>query len=95
MKCKLCEKYKAQGPWGIGIGCKTIQYEATHSKSSIHQTSVEKNLYETQRLTKSIPEHILGINEANKDKVITTMKLAYFIAKKNISIATYEDLCQL
>jgi hypothetical protein len=41
MKCKLCEKYKAQGPWGIGNGCNTIQYDVvtTHSKSSIHQTS--------------------------------------------------------
>ena len=37
----------------------------------------------------------MRINDASKDKVITTMKLAYFIAKKDIAIATYEDLCQL
>ena len=68
---------------------------ATHSKSFIHQTSVQKNLYENKRLTNSIPKHIMRINDANKDKVITTMKLTYFIAKKDIAIATYKDLCQL
>ena len=56
MKCKICEKYKAQGPWGIGDGCNTIQYDAitTHAKSIIHQTSTQKNLYETERLAKPI-----------------------------------------
>ena len=44
MKCRLCEKYKAQGPWGVGNGCNTIQYDdvITHSKSSNHQTSIQK-----------------------------------------------------
>jgi hypothetical protein len=67
MKCKICEKYKAQGPWGIGTRCNTIQCDAmvTHSKYFIHQTSIQKKLYETQRLTKSIPQHIMGINEAD------------------------------
>jgi hypothetical protein len=41
MMCKLCEKYKAQGPWGIGTRCNIIQYDvvATYSKYIIHQTS--------------------------------------------------------
>ena len=43
----------------------------------------------------SIPEQIMRINDANKDKVIATMKLSYFIAKMDIAIATYEDLCQI
>ena len=82
MKCRLCEKYKAQGPWGVGNGCNTIQYDVviTHSKSSNHQTSVQKKLFEIERLAKPIPEHIVTINESNKERVITTMKLAYFIA---------------
>ena len=43
MKCKLCEKYKPQGPWGIGNGCNTIQYDVTtHSKSCIHKKNVQK-----------------------------------------------------
>jgi len=38
MKCKICEKYKAQGPWGIGDGFNTIQYDVvrTHANSIIH-----------------------------------------------------------
>ena len=51
--------------------------------------------YETQILTMSIPEQIMRINDANKDKVIATMKLSYFIAKMDIAIATYEYLCQI
>ena len=97
MKCKICDKYKAQVPWGIGDGCNTIQYDAvtTLEKSNIHQTSTQKNLYETKRLKKPITEHIVVISEANKERVITTMKLAYFIAQKDISIATYEYLFHL
>lgn len=67
----------------------------THAKFVIHQTSTQKNLYETERFPKPITEHIVAISEANKERVITTMKLAYFIAQKDISIATYEDLCHI
>ena len=31
----------------------------------------------------------------SQSKVITTMKLMYFIAKKDLSIATYQELCDL
>ena len=82
MKCRFCENYKAQGPCGVGNGCNIMMYGAiiTHSKYYIHQTSAQIFLYETERLEKPILEHMVTINDANKERVITTMKLAYFIA---------------
>ena len=82
MKCIFCENYKAQGPWGVENGCNTIMYGAiiAHSKYYINQTLAQNNLYETERLEKPILEHMVTINDANKERVITTMKLAYFIA---------------
>lgn len=75
MKCKICEKYKAQGPWGIGDGFNTIQYDVvrTHAKSIIHQTSTQRNLYDTERFENPIKEHIVAISEANKEMVRTTI----------------------
>jgi hypothetical protein len=43
----------------------------------------------------SIPKHVAQLDDLNKYKVITTMKLMYFIAKKDSSIATYQELCDL
>lgn len=63
MKYKISEKDKAQNPWGISIGCNTIQYAivARHSEASIPQSSILENLYKTKNLTKSILEHTVGI----------------------------------
>ena len=43
----------------------------------------------------SIPKHVSQLDDLNKNKVMTTTKLMYFIAKKDLSIATYQELCDL
>jgi len=81
VKWNICEKYRAQGPRGIGNGCTTIQYDSmtTYSQSCINQTSVQKKMFETKRVTKPIQTYIMTINETNKKRLITTMTLTYFI----------------
>eukprot|EP01018_Ginkgo_biloba_P027926 Gb_38491 [translate_table: standard] len=82
MKCEWCELCNAPGPWGNGDGCNTIQHDAvvTHANSHVHKASKTSWLYKMERLAKPIPKHITNIDDANKERVITTMKLAYFIA---------------
>ena len=97
MKCTWCEKYGSPGPWGTGHGCFNLQLHAiqTHASSSGHKLSSTKWMCDVEKKTMSIPTHVSQLDDANKNKVITTMKLMYFVAKKDLSIATYQDLCDL
>ncbi|MCO5597856.1 hypothetical protein L7F22_051941 [Adiantum nelumboides] len=97
MKCMYCEKYKMNGPWGIGDGCVTMQHDAIldHVLSNNHKLALAKWLCEVEKKAKPIEMHVEEIVDANKARVITTMKLMYFIAQRDLSIATYEELCEL
>ena len=97
MKCTWCEKYASPGPWGVGSGCITLQLDAilTHVNSSGHKLCASKWICDVEGKAMSIPKHVSQLDDINKNKVITTMKLMYFIAKKDLSIATYQELCDL
>ena len=97
MKCICCEKYISLGPWGAGFGCITLQLDAilTQVNSSGHKLCASKWISDVEGKAMSIPKHVSQLDDINKNKVITTMKLMYFIAKKDLSIATYQELCDL
>ena len=56
MKCIYCEMHKETKPWGIGIGCSTLQHESlvVHASSSAHKLSQEKLIYGNERKAKPI-----------------------------------------
>ena len=97
IKCTWCEKYASPGPWGAGFGCITLQLDAilTHVNSSGHRLCALKWMCDVKGKPMSIPKHVSQSVDLNKNKVITTMKLMYFIAKKDLSITTYQELCDL
>jgi hypothetical protein len=84
MKCSYCEKYRMSGPWGLGNGCTTLQHNAlvTHEKSLVHKDAKGRWINELERKMKPIPDHIRQMEDENKERVITTMKISYFVAKK-------------
>ncbi|KAH7278993.1 hypothetical protein KP509_38G068600 [Ceratopteris richardii] len=82
MKCEYCERYALRGPFGTGSGCVNIQHDSlvTHVASSSHKIAVAKWTCEMEKKAKSIPEHVTLIADANMERIITTMKIMYFIA---------------
>ncbi|MCO5592298.1 hypothetical protein L7F22_046298 [Adiantum nelumboides] len=94
MKCIWCEKYKIKGVWGRGNGCETISKGAIrkHHKSAEHALGRMRWYSEKD---KKIPEHVVTMQDRCKDRVVTCMKLAYFIAKQDLAIMKYEALCEL
>lgn len=43
--------------------------------------------------TKSITKHIACIDDMNKEKVIATMKLVYWMVQEDVPLSKYESLC--
>ena len=97
MKCAWCERYKISGPWGLRDGCMTLQHDSikSHSISSGHKSAMARWSCEMDRQAKPISLHVSEMDIANKKRVITTMKLMYFVAQRDFSISAYEDLCSL
>ena len=97
MKCIYCEEHKAPGPWGIGIGCFALQHDSlvVHASSSIHKLSQAKWIYGNERKAKPITEHIACIDDRNKERVITMMKLVYWMVQEDLPLSKYESLCLL
>jgi hypothetical protein len=60
MKCSYCEKYRMNGPWGLGNGCTTLQHDAlvTHEKSLVHKDAKARWINALERKMKPIPDHI-------------------------------------
>jgi hypothetical protein len=95
MKCIYCETHKAVRPWGIDIGFSTMQHDSlvVHANSSIHKLSQAKWIYGNERKAKPITEHIACIDDRNKERVITTMKLVYWVVQEDLPLSKYESLC--
>lgn len=72
--------------WGTSYGCFNLQPHViqTHVSSSGHKLSATKWMCDTEKKTMSIPIYISQLDDTNKNKVIITMKLMYFVAKKKI-----------
>jgi len=96
MKCSYCEKYRMSGPWGLGNGCTTLQHDAlvTHEKSLIHKDAKARWISALERNMKPIPEHVRQVENANKERVISTMKVSYFVCQEDLSLSKYEKLCK-
>ena len=60
MKCNYCEKYRMNGPWGLGNGCTTLQDDSliTHEKSRVHKDAKERWINALEGKMKPIPDHI-------------------------------------
>ncbi|KAH7444814.1 hypothetical protein KP509_02G093100 [Ceratopteris richardii] len=95
MKCEYYERYGLPEPFGTGSGCVNIQHDSlvTHVASSSHRIAIAKWTCEMEKKVKSIPEHASLLANANMERIITTMKIIYFIAQKDLSISSYEDMC--
>ena len=87
--------HKAMGPWEIGTGCSTLQHDSIfiHASSSIHKLSQTKWICGNEKKAKSITEHIACIDDMNKERVITTMKLVYWMVQEDLPLSKYEALC--
>lgn len=96
MKCSYFEKYKMNGPWGLGNGCKILQHDAllTHEKALVHKDAKVIWINYIEGKMKPVPYHIRPLEEGNKERVISTMKVAYFIYQKDLSLSKYEKLCK-
>ena len=96
MKYNYCEKYRMPGPWGVGDRCSNFQRDAliTHEKSWIHKDAQAKWINATENKIKSIPNHVLEIEDVNKERIITTMKTTYFVCQEDLSLAKYEKICK-
>ena len=66
---------------GLGNGCTTLQHHAliTHEKLLVHKDAKARWINALERKMKPIPNHIRQVEDANKERVISTMKVAYFI----------------
>ena len=97
MKCIYCETHKATGLRGIDTGCSTLQHDSlvVHASSSSHKLSQAKWIYGNERKAKPITKHISCIDDKNKERVITTMKLVYWMVQEDLPFSKYESLCLL
>ena len=97
MKCSWCKRYKIAGAWEIGRGCVTLQHDSikSYATSGVHKHAMARWSCEMEKQAKPISLHVSEIDNANKNRVITTMKLMYFIAQRDFSLSSYEDLCSL
>ncbi|MCO5591377.1 hypothetical protein L7F22_045360 [Adiantum nelumboides] len=94
MKCLWCEKYQQKGPWGKGKGCKTIQISAIrkHKRSPEHRFAQLKTLHEGGI---KVEEHMQVLGSKIQRRVITCMKLMYFVAREDLACKKYKKLCDL
>jgi hypothetical protein len=97
LKCMYCERFGVNSPWGIGKGAKSLQRAALkgHNDTQIHKFSRTRWLAEQGRIGKPIEQHVQVISEFVKAKIITTMKLVYWIACNGFPLASYPELCNL
>jgi hypothetical protein len=93
MKCIYCEKYRMYGPWGSGNGCTTVQHDVlvTHEKSLVHKYAKARCISALERKMKLIPDHIREMGDKkNKERVISTIKILYFVFQEDLSLSKYE-----
>ncbi|KAH7294328.1 hypothetical protein KP509_28G067100 [Ceratopteris richardii] len=94
MKCIWCETCKIDGPWGKGNGCKSIMKGAIRK----HNRSLEHKLGSAKWFSargKKMEDHVSNLNDRNKTRIITCMKLAYFFGKQDMALTKYEAICDL
>ena len=96
LKCSYCEKYKMSGPWGLKDGFITLQHDAlvTHEKSLVHKDAKTRWNNALEGKMKPIPDNIRQMEDANKERVIATMKISYYVCQEDISLSKYEKLCK-
>ena len=84
------------GPWGLGNGCMTLQHDAlvTHEKSLVHKDAKARWISALERKMKLIPDHVRQVEDANKERVIATIKISYFVFHEDLSLSKYEKLCK-
>ncbi|MCO5603233.1 hypothetical protein L7F22_057380 [Adiantum nelumboides] len=63
-----------------------------HPKSDEHKDGRLKWFNEN---APKMPEHVVVMQDRYKDRVITCMKLAYFVTRQDLALMKYESLCEL
>ena len=66
-----------------------------HASSSIHKISQEKWICGNESKSIPITEHIVCIDDRNKERVITTMKFGYWMVQEDLPFSKYESLCMV
>ncbi|MCO5610840.1 hypothetical protein L7F22_065082 [Adiantum nelumboides] len=63
-----------------------------HHKSEEHSIG---RMHWCSEKDRKIPEHVVTMQDRCKDRVMTCIKFAYFVAKQDLAIVKYEALCDL
>ncbi|XP_057813067.2 uncharacterized protein LOC131027099 [Cryptomeria japonica] len=81
---------------GIGGGCINLLRDAlvTHEKSVIHKDAQARWINASEKKIKPIPDHILEVEDVNRERVITTLKTTYFVCQEDLSLSKYEKICK-
>ncbi|KAG0593808.1 hypothetical protein M758_UG021100 [Ceratodon purpureus] len=104
MKCLACEEFKLGGvgsrTWG-GTGCSTIQLSAvkTHEKSDDHKWSCQRWLAKhhpsSAGYVAPIEPGLQTMVDREKGRILTVMKLLYFVVSNDQALLAYVDQCKL
>ena len=98
LKYIFCEKFKASGPWGVGRGSVNLQNSGLlkHNLSNQYVYARTRWLGSQGKIARSIEAHVQEAMESNKDKIISSMKMIYFLAFNSMPLSS-EDLwtCQV
>ena len=96
LKCIFCEKFKASGPWGIGKGSVNLQNSGLrkHNLSNQHVYARTRWLGSQGIIARSIEAHVQEAMESNKGKIISSMKMIYFLAFNSMPLSSFPNLLQ-
>ena len=96
LKCIFCEKFKASGPWGVEKGLVNLQNSRLlkYSLSNQHVYARTRWLGSQGKIARSIEAHVQEAVESNKAKIISSIKMIYFLAFNSIPLSSFPNLIQ-
>jgi hypothetical protein len=94
LKCIFCEKFRTSGPLGVEIGSVNLQNSGLlkHNLSNQHIYARTRWLGSQEKIARSMETHIQKALESNKVKIISSMKMIYFLSLNNMSLSSFPDL---
>lgn len=92
-----CTYYREQGQHNVWAkrGCKVLQRSAlrAHEGSADHCLSKQKRAMRTTR--KPFRHHVIEMRSEVEERLHTSVKLMWFVARHDWAISSYDSLCKL